>query len=310
MKKMLIFATGLIVMASCGNKGTDYDASGVFETTEVLVSARGTGEIMSFRIEEGQTVKANEVLGRLDVTQLELKKEQLNASQAQVQANKSATNSHVLDLEKQVAGIRQQISNLQREKNRFSALLADGAATKKQVDDISYQISVLQKQLAATQEQISANNKSFHGQSAGFDAQSTGVETQKAQVDDMLRQAVIVSPIDGVVLSKYAEQSEYAAPGRALFKVADVKQMRLRAYITADLLTNVKIGQKVKVYADQGEKGRKEYEGIVSWISSEAEFTPKTIQTRDERSNLVYAVKIDVKNDGLIKRGMYGDVKF
>lgn len=310
MKKMLIFATGLIVMASCGNKGTDYDASGVFETTEVLVSARGTGEIMSFRIEEGQTVKANEVLGRLDVTQLELKKEQLNASQAQVQANKSATNSHVLDLEKQVAGIRQQISNLQREKSRFSALLADGAATKKQVDDISYQISVLQKQLAATQEQISANNKSFHGQSAGFDAQSTGVETQKAQVDDMLRQAVIVSPIDGVVLSKYAEQGEYAAPGRALFKVADVKQMRLRAYITADLLTNVKIGQKVKVYADQGEKGRKEYEGIVSWISSEAEFTPKTIQTRDERSNLVYAVKIDVKNDGLIKRGMYGDVKF
>ncbi|MBR4434125.1 MAG: HlyD family efflux transporter periplasmic adaptor subunit [Bacteroidaceae bacterium] len=299
----------LLTLASCGNKDADYDASGVFETTEVLVSARGTGEIVSLNIVEGQQVKANEELGRLDMTQLVLKKEQLGASKLQVQANKTATNSHVLDLEKQVASIRQQIANLQREKNRFSALLKDGAATRKQVDDISYQISVLQKQLSATQEQINASNKSFKGQSAGLDAQSSGVDAQMSAVDDQMRQAVITSPIDGVILSKYAEQGEFAAPGRALFKVADVSQMRLRAYITADLLTNVKIGQKVKVYADQGDKGRKEYEGTVSWISSEAEFTPKTIQTRNERSNLVYAVKIDVKNDGIIKRGMYGDVK-
>ena len=296
MKKIMILATGLVVLASCGNKDVDYDASGVFETTEVLVSARGTGEIVSLNIEEGQQVKANEELGRLDVTQLELKKDQLKSG-------KTAATSRKLNTQQQVASISQQIQNLQREKARFEALLKDGAATQKQVDDIGYQIAVLQKQLSAVNEQVSTANTSIDGQSAGFDAQI-------AQVDDMLRQAVITSPIDGVILSKYAEQGEFAAPGRALFKVADVSQMRLRAYITADLLTNVKIGQKVKVYADQGDKGRKEYEGTVSWISSEAEFTPKTIQTRNERSNLVYAVKIDVKNDGIIKRGMYGDVKF
>ena len=296
MKKIMILATGLVVLASCGNKDVDYDASGVFETTEVLVSARGTGEIVSLNIEEGQKVKANEELGRLDVTQLELKKDQLKSG-------KSAATSRKLNTAQQVASINQQIQNLQKEKARFQALLKDGAATQKQVDDIGYQIAVLQKQLSAVNEQVSTANTSIDGQSAGFDAQI-------GQVDDMLRQAVITSPIDGVILSKYAEQGEFAAPGRALFKVADVSQMRLRAYITADLLTNVKIGQKVKVYADQGEKGRKEYEGTVSWISSEAEFTPKTIQTRDERSNLVYAVKVDVKNDGIIKRGMYGDVKF
>ena len=296
MKKIMILATGLVVLASCGNKDVDYDASGVFETTEVLVSARGTGEIVSLNIEEGQQVKANEELGRLDVTQLELKKDQLKSG-------KTAATSRKLNTQQQVASISQQIQNLQREKARFEALLKDGAATQKQVDDIGYQIAVLQKQLSAVNEQVSTANTSIDGQSAGFDAQI-------GQVDDMLRQAVITSPIDGVILSKYAEQGEFAAPGRALFKVADVSQMRLRAYITADLLTNVKIGQKVKVYADQGDKGRKEYEGTVSCISSEAEFTPKTIQTRNERSNLVYAVKIDVKNDGIIKRGMYGDVKF
>ena len=295
-KRFIIWATGLVVLAGCGNKDVDYDASGVFETTEVIVSARGTGEIKSLAIEEGQTVKANVQLGYLDMTQLELKKNQLVSTQ-------QATNSRKLNTAQQVASINQQIANLQKEHERFSALLKDGAATEKQVDDISYQISVLQKQLAAVNEQVSSANTSIDGQSAGFDAQI-------GQVDDQLRQAVIVSPIDGVILSKYAEQGEFAAPGRALFKVGDVSEMKLRAYITATQLTGVTIGQIVKVYADQGESGRKEYEGKVSWISSEAEFTPKTIQTRDERSNLVYAIKVSVKNDGLIKRGMYGDVKF
>jgi len=244
---------------------------------------------------EGQTVKANQPLGELDMTQLVLKKQQLCAG-------KDATTSRRLNTAQQVASLRQQITNLQSEQARFKALLKDGAATQKQVDDIGYQIATLQKQLAATDEQVSTANRSIDGQSAGFDAQI-------GQVDDMMQQAVITSPIDGVILSKYAETGEFAVPGRALFKIADVSDMKLRAYITADLLTNLKIGQKVKVYADQGANGRKEYEGTVSWISSEAEFTPKTIQTRDERSNLVYAVKITVRNDGLIKRGMYGDVK-
>lgn len=194
-----------------------------------------------------------------------------------------------------MAALRQQIENLQSEQSRFKALLREGAAIQKQVDDIGYQIATLQRQLTAATEQVTTANQSIDGQSAGFDAQ---VE----QVEDMIRLAVITSPIDGIILSKYAERGEFAVPGRALFKVADVSDMKLRAYVTADQLTGLKIGQKVKVYADQGEKGRKEYEGTVTWISCEAEFTPKTIQTRDERSNLVYAIKVSVRNDGLIKR--------
>lgn len=297
MKKAIILmpVVSAMMLTACGNKDVDYDASGVFETTEVIVSARGTGEIMAFDVEEGQTVKANQPLGELDMTQLELKKQQLRAG-------KDAATSRKLNTAQQVASLCQQIANLQSEQARFKALLKDGAATQKQVDDIGYQIATLQKQLAATDEQVSAANLSIEGQSAGFDAQI-------GQIDDMMHQSVITSPINGVILSKYAETGEFAVPGRALFKVADISEMKLRAYVTADLLTDLEIGRKVKVYADQGANGRREYEGTVSWISSEAEFTPKTIQTRDERSNLVYAIKITVRNDGLIKRGMYGDVK-
>ncbi|MBR6464880.1 MAG: efflux RND transporter periplasmic adaptor subunit [Bacteroidales bacterium] len=294
--KVIAMCVAALLLTACGNNDVNYDASGVFETTEIIVSARGTGEIKQLSIEEGQQVKANEPLGFLDMTQLELKKSQL-------QSGRRAATSRKLDTSSQLASIRQQISNLQTEKARFEALLKDGAATQRQVDEIGYQISVLQKQMTAVNEQVSTANSSIDGQSAGFDSQI-------GQVEDQMRQAVIFSPIDGVILSKYAEQGEFASPGRALFKVADVSKMKLRAYITADLLTNVTVGQRVTVYADQGAKGRKAYEGTVSWISSEAEFTPKTIQTRDERSNLVYAVKINVANDGLIKRGMYGDVKF
>lgn len=292
---ILMWAVPAMVLTACGNKNVDYDASGVFETTEVIVSARGTGEIVSLNVEEGQTVKANEPLGELDMTQLILKKEQLHAG-------KDAATSRKLNTAQQVASLSQQIANLQSEQARFKALLKDGAATQKQVDDLGYQIATLQKQLTAANEQVTTANQSIDGQSASFDA-------QMGQIDDMMHQAVITSPIDGVILSKYAEAGEFAVPGRALFKVANVSDMKLRAYITADQLTGLKIGQKVKVYADQGADGRKEYDGTVSWISSEAEFTPKTIQPRDERSNLVYAIKIAVKNDGLIKRGMYGDVK-
>lgn len=292
---VLMTVVSALIFASCVNKDADYDASGVFETTEVIVSSRGTGEIVSLNVEEGQAVAANQPLGALDMTQLVLKKQQLNAG-------KDAATSRRLNTATQVAALRQQIANLKQEEARFMALLNDGAATQKQVDDIGYQIATLQRQLSAANEQVSTANQSIDGQSAGFDAQI-------GQVDDMMQQAVITSPINGIILSKYAEAGEFAVPGRALFKVADVSDMKLRAYITADQLTGLKIGQKVKVYADQGENGRKEYDGTVSWISSEAEFTPKTIQTRDERSNLVYAIKITVHNDGLIKRGMYGDVK-
>lgn len=296
MKKMMIMAGVAMMMAACGEKDAEYDASGVFETTDVIVSAKATGELLSFTAEEGMDVKAGQQLGEIDVKQLELKRDQLAAT-------KTATMSRRLDQGRQVAGIRQQITNLQREKARFEAMLQDGAATQKQVDELGYQIAVLERQLAATGEQLSTQNSSI-------DSQSGSIEAQIGQVDDQIKNAQIISPIAGTILAKYAEQGEFAAPGKALFKVANVGDMKLRAYITADQLTGIKIGQIVKVYADQGTDGRKEYEGKVTWISDKAEFTPKTIQTRDERANLVYAVKISVKNDGLIKRGMYGDVKF
>lgn len=295
-KNILSLCAAIAALTACSSGEKDYDASGVFETTEVIVSAKATGEIISLNVEEGQDVKRNEMLGLIDTLQLSLHGQQLAA-------NQSAADSRRLDANRQVASIRQQIINLQKEKKRFSDLLAANAATQKQVDDISYQVEVLQRQLAATQEQIGSNN-----QSAGN--QSMGIKAQRAQTEDQIRKAHITSPITGTVLTKYAEQGEYATPGRALFKVGDISRMRLRAYITAPQLTTLKVGQKVKVFADMGETESKAYEGTVEWISDKAEFTPKTIQTRDERANLVYAIKVAVKNDGMIKRGMYGDVKF
>ena len=285
-----------LVLGACTSQEEQYDASGIFETTEVIVSAKGTGELQSFQVEEGQAVRQGEVLGWIDTLQLSLKDRQLAASLL-------ATESKRLDEKRQVAHLRQQIENLQREKERFTTLLNAKATTAKQVDDIDYQIKVLQNQLVATQEQINSSNSSLS-------RQSESIQAQRAQMEDQIRNAMISSPITGTVLTKYAEQGEFAVPGKALFKVADVSQMKLRAYITADQLTQLRIGQAVAVYADRGTTDRKRYAGRVVWIADKAEFTPKTIQTRNERANLVYAVKIAVENDGFIKRGMYGEVRF
>ena len=284
------------VLGACTSQEEQYDASGIFETTEVIVSAKGTGELQSFQVEEGQAVRQGEVLGWIDTLQLSLKDRQLAASLL-------ATESKRLDEKRQVAHLRQQIENLQREKERFTTLLNAKATTAKQVDDIDYQIKVLQNQLVATQEQINSSNSSLS-------RQSESIQAQRAQLEDQIRNAMISSPITGTVLTKYAEQGEFAVPGKALFKVADVSQMKLRAYITADQLTQLQIGQAVAVYADRGITDRKRYVGRVVLIADKAEFTPKTIQTRNERANLVYAVKIAVENDGFIKRGMYGEVRF
>ena len=285
-----------LVLGACTSQEEQYDASGIFETTEVIVSAKGTGELQSFQVEEGQAVRQGEVLGWIDTLQLSLKDRQLAASLL-------ATESKRLDEKRQVAHLRQQIENLQREKERFTTLLNAKATTAKQVDDIDYQIKVLQNQLVATQEQINSSNSSLS-------RQSESIQAQRAQMEDQIRNSMISSPITGTVLTKYAEQGEFAVPGKALFKVADVSQMKLRAYITADQLTQLQIGQAVVVYADRGTTDRKRYAGRVVWIADKAEFTPKTIQTRNERANLVYAVKIAVEKDGFIKRGMYGEVRF
>ncbi len=291
----LTLAAATALLSSCRNGNGDYDASGIFETTEITVSARSSGELIRLDLDEGMAVKTGQLLGYIDTTQLHLKKEELLASL-------QATDSRRYNISRQIASLKQEIATQKKEQARFRNLVEDKAANRKQLDDINARIAVLEKQLAAQTETLENSNR-------GVSGQVRMLEAQIAQVEDMIRKCAVTSPVDGTVLTKYAEQGEMAAQGRSLFKVGDLTDMYLRAYITADQLTELKIGQEVKVYADEGKTGRREYRGTVSWISDKAEFTPKTIQTRDERANLVYAVKIAVTNDGYIKRGMYGEMK-
>ena len=296
MSRLFITATIIFLAVSCKNGNTDFDASGIFEATEIIVSSEANGKLLQFNVAEGQHVAAGEKLGYIDTTQLHLSKLQL------LQSAKSV-DSRQLNIAKQIAAIQEQIASQQREKERTERLIAANAANTKQLDDINTGIAVLQRQLAAQQESLESNNRSISGQ-------SSSVEIQVAQIKDQIAKSNIAPPITGTILVKYAEQGEFTSMGKPLFKVADVENMQLRAYITSGQLTQLKIGQKVKVFADYEDKGKREYEGTVTWISDKSEFTPKTIQTRDERANLVYAIKIAVRNDGLVKIGMYGDVKF
>ena len=338
MKKIVILASLAFIMASCGKDKKAYDATGTFEATEVTVSAESNGQLISFNVTEGQMLNNGLTVGQIDARQLTLKREQLatsneqltathsqlEANKRQLEANRQATASRQLDLEKQVASIRQQIANQQRERERFSELLKDGAVPRKQVDDIDYQIQVLQKQLVATQEQIASQNASLaeqnkglaaqmdgiSSQQTGVSAQQAGVRNQQAQIDDQIAHTFVKSPLTGTVLEKYVERGEFVSVGKPLFKIADTKRMYIRAYITSEQLKNVKLGQKVKVIADYGGGEKKQYDGVVTWISSRSEFTPKSIVTDDERADLVYAIKIQFQNDGYAKIGMYGEVKF
>ena len=286
----------VLSLSACNNKKGVFDASGIFETTEVIVSAKGNGEILQFLVEEGQVVDAETSLGVIDTMQLYLKKEQL-------QAGIRAMNSRKVSVSRQIAALQEQIAKQKMEQRRFETLVNQHAATQKQLDDIISALATLEKQLAAQTETLhNANNSLANEQES--------LVVQIAQIDDQIKNSIIKSPISGYILSKYSQPGELAAYGRPLFKVADLNKMFLRAYITAGQLTQIKLGQTVTVLSDLGESDRKEYQGTVAWISDKAEFTPKTIQTRDERANLVYAVKIAVKNDGYIKKGMYGEVKF
>jgi len=310
MKKRLIVAGAVLMLCACGNKEKEYDATGTFEATEVTVSAKATGELKTFNISEGQAVEQGAVVGSIDAYQLQQTSEQLEAQKRQLGATRSATDSRRLDLEKQLSSISQQIANAQRERQRFTELVADGAVPKKQLDDINYQIKVLERQREATRDQIRSNNASLAEQSKGIGAQIDGLNAQQRQIADQIANAQVKAPIAGTVLEKYVEQGEFVAIGKPLFKMADVQNMYLRAYVTSNQLKDLKIGQKVKVFADYGDKEKMTYEGTVAWISSRSEFTPKTILTDDERADLVYAVKISIKNDGFAKIGMYGEVRF
>lgn len=285
----------LVILSACGNGTLDYDATGTFEATEVIVSAEAAGKLLKLNAEEGTKLKAGEAVGLVDTVQLYLKKLQLEASMKSVESQRP-------DLAKQIAATKQQIATAEREKKRVENLLAAGAANQKELDDWDAKVKLLKRQLVAQKSSLLNSMNSLT-------EQGNSVAIQVAQVEDQLGKCHIQSPMEGTVLAKYAEAGELASVGRPLFKVAEMNGMYLRAYITSDQLSQVKLGDKVTVYADYGNLVQKAYPGVITYISDRSEFTPKTILTKNERANLVYAVKIAVKNDGTLKIGMYGEVK-
>lgn len=295
--KNIVFALAVLTLAACSQGGMEHDATGVFEAIEVIVSAEQAGRLMSFDVDEGDSLAAGQQVGLIDTVQLQLRAMRLGVT-------KEVYASQRPDVAKQIAVTKQQIAKAEQELKRYDALVRDNAANRKQLDDAESNLHVLRRQLEAQVSQLGNTTGSLNRQ---MDA----AEIERWQVVDQLRKCHVKSPIGGTVLDKYAEAGEYATPGKPLFKIADVSDMTLRAYVTAPQLTTLKIGQQVKVYADLGDDGSHEYQGVLTWIADKAEFTPKTIQTRDERANLVYAVKVKVKNaDRLLKIGMYGEVDF
>ncbi|MBO5800249.1 MAG: HlyD family efflux transporter periplasmic adaptor subunit [Paludibacteraceae bacterium] len=282
-----------MLVVSCGNE-TEFDAQGTFEATEIVVSAEAVGKILNFEVEEGVEVIAGKMIGEIDGVQLHLQRKQLVAQQ-------SALLNSRPDVKKQVASLKEQISKQKSELLRVENMLRDGAATQKQRDDIDAHIRVLEGQLEAALSTLVKN-------AASLDNSSSAMEAQIAALDDRIAKCSIASPINGTVLVKYAEAGEFATVGKPLMKVADMEKIYLRAYFTSDQLADIHLGDTVTVVADFGGDKRYDYEGRVSWIASECEFTPKTIQTKDSRANLVYAVKIAVKNDGRLKIGLAGEV--
>ena len=293
MKKNILFAALLLV--ACGDKDNIFDATGTFEATEVTVSAEQTGKLLRFDVQEGGKVMAGAEVGCIDTVPLYLKARQIGAVRMVYQAQKPNTAT-------QIAALRQQVAKAQQEVDRYTQLVKDGAANRKILDDSRSQLLVLQRQLAAQSATLGTSTRSLT-------AQMGTADVEKLQVVDQLRKCHIASPISGFVLEKYAEPGEFAVIGKPLFKVADTERLFLRAYITIRQLQQVRLGQRVTVFADYGNEKRS-YPGIIAWIASKSEFTPKTILTDDERADLVYAMKVAVKNDGKIKIGMYGEVNF
>nr|WP_320981589.1 HlyD family efflux transporter periplasmic adaptor subunit [Parabacteroides goldsteinii] len=291
-----LIATALLSLAACNRGDGDFDATGTFEATEILVSSEANGKIMELNIEEGDRLDAGALVGYVDSTQLYLMKMQLSAGLRSVDIRKP-------DIRKQIAALEQQIATARTEQQRMENLVKAKAGNQKQVDDIVNNIKYLQKQLDA---QYSTLNKT----TGGADAEAEGFLYQIMQLDDQLQKSRIVNPQAGTVLVKYAEPGEVTAAGKPLYKIADTDLLYLRAYITSDQLSTLKQGQTVRVFADYGENDRREYPGTITWISDKSEFTPKGIQTKDERANLVYAIKIAVKNDGYLKIGQYGETVF
>jgi HlyD family secretion protein len=276
----------------------------------VIVSSELAGKITSFSVEEGQTIPKDSIVAVVDAANISLQKEQVEANIQALSEKTADVSPQVRLLENQLAVQQSQLNNLLHEQARVQNLLKQDAATGKQLDDITAQVDVAQKNLAVTQQQINVQRSNVATQNRGIMSEGRPLEKRIAQLDDQLKRATILNPVNGTIITKYAEQGEITAAGKALYKIADLSTMTLRAYITGTQISQVKLGQVVKVLVDDGADKYKELPGTIVWIADKAEFTPKTIQTKEERANLVYAIKVKVKNDGYLKIGMYGEIKF
>lgn len=322
--KKLLLPVAITGFISCNNGNNNYDATGTFEADEIIVSAEATGKILQLNVEEGASLAKDSVVGKIDPTAIELQKEQASSAVEALQQKTNDPSPQVnillsqLQLQtKQIAVYNEQLKTLEKEQLRFQKLVAADAVPVKQLDDINGQVNILKEQIIAAktqlqvlQSQINAQRQSVAIQNRGILSEKMPMEKKVAQIQDQLNKTVIRNPVTGTVLTKYADANEYTATGKALYKIADLSTMKLRAYITNDQLAQVKLNQAVKVKVDDGKGKYKELPGTISWIADKAEFTPKTIQTKEERANLVYAIKIKVYNDGYLKIGMYGEVLF
>ena len=307
MKKILILALAGF-LAACSKTNDKADATGTFEADEVIVSSEITGKILSFNIEEGQSVPEGKVVGSIDAENLVLQKEQVEASIQALQQKTADVRPQVNLLQDQLNVQKSQLANLLHERKRIENLLKQDAATGKQLDDINSQIDILQKQMTVTKQQIKVQQSNVSTQNRSVLSEGQPLNKRAEQINDQIKRANITNPINGTVITKYAEAGEITSAGKALYKIADLSTITLRAYISGSQLSQIKLGQQVTVRVDKGADEYKEFPGTITWISDKAEFTPKTIQTQDERANLVYAIKLKVKNDGYLKIGMYGEV--
>jgi HlyD family secretion protein len=311
MKKLFFTVTAVtaLIVAGCNGNGNGFDASGTFEADEVIVSSELSGKILSFNVKEGMQLSKDSIIGTVDATSIDLQQQQLEASIKALSQKTSDVNPQVQLMQDQMAVQQSKLDNLLREKNRVENLLKADAATGKQLDDINAEIDVVNKNMKVTQQQINVQRNNTATQNRSILSEAEPLRKRISQLKDQEDRANIINPINGTVITKYAETGEVTAAGKALYKIADLSELNLRAYITGVQLPAIKLGQQVKVMIDEGEKKFKEYSGTIAWVSDKAEFTPKTIQTKEERANLVYAIKVRVKNDGFLKIGMYGEVK-
>lgn len=311
MKKLFFGITAItsLLIIGCNGDENAFDASGTFEADETIVSSEIPGKILSFNVEEGMHLSKDSIVGTVDATTIDLQQQQVEASIKALNEKTANVNPQVELLQNQLAVQQSQLDNLLHERTRIENLLKADAATAKQLDDINAQIDVVKKSMTVTQQQINVKKNDIATQNRGILSEAEPLRKRIAQLEDQQQRANILNPVSGTVIAKYSEAGEITSSGKALYKIADLSELNLRAYVTGVQLSTIKLGQQVKVMIDQGEKKYKEYTGTIVWISDKAEFTPKTIQTKEERANLVYAIKVKVKNDGLLKIGMYGDVK-